>query len=137
WANEWLAAAVPVAHERGVFTSAPIDRVPPGRAVRARILSASAGAAHCVAGDSVSGLPTIESMAKTVTATMRAVAVTPMRAGSARQVELPIPMATGNTALMRVLEVGIDGTDTEINGGLYGEAAPGYDFLVIGHVALS
>ena len=32
-------------------------------------------------------------MAKTVTATMRAVAVTPMRAGSARQVELPIPAA--------------------------------------------
>src|SRR6266700_2096835 len=48
-------------------------------------------------------------MAKTVTATMRAVAVTPMRAGSARQVELPIPTATGDTALMRVLEVGIDG----------------------------
>jgi len=76
-------------------------------------------------------------MAKTVTATMRAVAVTPMRAGSARQVELPIPAATGNTALMRVLEVGIDGTDTEINSGLYGEAPPGSDFLVIGHEALS
>ena len=75
-------------------------------------------------------------MAKAVTATMRAVAVTPMRASSARQVELPIPTATGNTALMRVLEVGIDGTDTEINSGLYGEAPPGSDFLVIGHEAL-
>jgi threonine dehydrogenase-like Zn-dependent dehydrogenase len=38
---------------------------------------------------------------------------------------------------MRVLEVGIDGTDTEINNGLYGEAPPGSDFLVIGHEALS
>ena len=68
---------------------------------------------------------------------MRAVAVTPMRAGSARQVELPVPTATRDTALMRVLEVGIDGTDTEINSGLYGEAPPGSDFLVIGHEALS
>src|SRR5256885_11218944 len=76
-------------------------------------------------------------MAKTVTATMRAVAVTPMRAGSARQVELPVPTAARGTALMRVLEVGIDGTDTEINSGLYGEAPPGSDFLVIGHEALS
>src|SRR2546430_5048848 len=76
-------------------------------------------------------------MAKTLAATMRAVAVTPMRAGSARQVELPVPTATRDTALMRVREVGIDGTDTEINSGLYGEAPPGSDFLVIGHEALS
>ena len=76
-------------------------------------------------------------MAKTLTATMRAVAVTPMQAGSARQVELPVPTATPGTALMRVLEVGIDGTDTEINEGLYGAAPPGSDFLVIGHEALS
>src|SRR3979411_2354012 len=40
-------------------------------------------------------------------------------------------------ALMRVLEVGIDGTDTEINQGLYGEPPPGSSFLVIGHEALS
>ncbi len=71
-----------------------------------------------------------------MTATMRAVAVTPLRAGSARQVELPVPAVTSGTALMRVLEVGIDGTDTEINSGLYGEAPPGSDFLVIGHEAL-
>jgi threonine dehydrogenase-like Zn-dependent dehydrogenase len=76
-------------------------------------------------------------MATTMTATMRAVAVTPLRAGSARQVELPVPTVTRGTALMRVLEVGIDGTDTEINSGLYGEAPPGFDFLVIGHEALS
>jgi threonine dehydrogenase-like Zn-dependent dehydrogenase len=76
-------------------------------------------------------------MARTLTATMRAVAVTPKRAGSARQVELPVPTATRGMALMRVLEVGIDGTDTEINAGLYGEAPPGSNFLVIGHEALS
>jgi threonine dehydrogenase-like Zn-dependent dehydrogenase len=76
-------------------------------------------------------------MPTTMTATMRAVAVTPLRAGSARQVELPVPTVTPGTAVMRVLEVGIDGTDTEINNGLYGEAPPGFDFLVIGHEALS
>jgi len=76
-------------------------------------------------------------MAKTLTATMRAVAVTPKKPGSARQVELPIPTVGDDMALMRVLEVGIDGTDTEINDGLYGEAPPGSDFLVIGHEALS
>ncbi len=68
---------------------------------------------------------------------MCAVAVTPKKPGSARQVELPIPTAARGVALMRVLEVGIDGTDTEINNGLYGEAPPGSDFLVIGHEALS
>jgi glucose 1-dehydrogenase len=76
-------------------------------------------------------------MATTLTATMRAVVVTPKKPGSARQVELPIPAVADGTALMRVLEVGIDGTDTEINSGLYGEAPPGSDFLVIGHEALS
>src|SRR5205823_12657525 len=136
-ASQGLAAALRAAHGRGVFAGAAIDGVPPGGAVRRRSLPPPAGAAHCVAGDSVSGLPTMESMAKTVTATMRAVAVTPMRAGSVRQVELTVPAATRDTALMRVLEVGIDGTDTEINSGLYGEAPPGSDFLVIGHEALS
>ena len=76
-------------------------------------------------------------MARTLTATMHAVAVTPRKPASARQVELPIPAVAPETALMRVLEVGIDGTDTEINDGLYGEAPPGSDFLVIGHEALS
>src|SRR5438552_17149631 len=68
---------------------------------------------------------------------MRAIAVTPAKAGSAQQLELPKPRLETGMALMRVLEVGIDGTDTEINDGLYGEAPPGLDFLVIGHEALS
>jgi glucose 1-dehydrogenase len=76
-------------------------------------------------------------MAQTMTATMQAVAVTPMKPGSARKVELPRPQASEGSALMRVLEVGIDGTDTEINNGLYGAPPPGSDFLVIGHEAIS
>src|SRR5260370_39807333 len=133
----WPATAVPVAHHDGVFTGAPFDRIPPRGAGRHRILCPSTGATHCVAGHSISRLSTMESMAKTLAATMRALAVTPMQTGSARQVELPIPTVSRDTAVMRVLEVGIDGTDTEINAGLYGEAPPGSDFLVIGHEALS
>ena len=34
---------------------------------------------------------------------------------------------------MKVLRVGVDGTDKEINAAEYGAAPPGYDFLVIGH----
>src|SRR2546426_6764751 len=68
---------------------------------------------------------------------MRAIAVTPKKAGSAQQVELPKPQLEAGMALMRVLEVGIDGTDTEINNGEYGEAPPGSYVLVIGHEALS
>jgi threonine dehydrogenase-like Zn-dependent dehydrogenase len=68
---------------------------------------------------------------------MHAVAVTPKQPGSARQVELPKPEATPGMAVMRVLEVGIDGTDTEINKGEYGEPPPGSSVLVIGHEALS
>lgn len=68
---------------------------------------------------------------------MHAVAVTPKQPGSARQVEMPKPQANTGLALMRVLEVGIDGTDTEINNGEYGELPPGSNFLVIGHEALS
>ena len=76
-------------------------------------------------------------MVRTMTETMRAIAVTPRQAGSARRVELPRPEARPGLALMRVLEVGIDGTDTEINMGEYGEAPPNSDVLVIGHEALS
>jgi len=76
-------------------------------------------------------------MSTPLPATMHAVAVTPKQPGSARQVELPIPTTAPGMALMRVLEVGIDGTDTEINEGLYGEPPPGAPFLVIGHEALS
>ena len=35
--------------------------------------------------------------------------------------------------LVKVLRVGVDGTDKEINAGEYGASPPGYDFLTIGH----
>jgi threonine dehydrogenase-like Zn-dependent dehydrogenase len=39
----------------------------------------------------------------------------------------------GRGVLVKVLRVGVDGTDKEINAAEYGAAPPGYDFLVIGH----
>jgi threonine dehydrogenase-like Zn-dependent dehydrogenase len=42
-------------------------------------------------------------------------------------------IANGRGVLVRVLRVGVDGTDKEINAAEYGAAPAGYDFLVIGH----
>ena len=39
----------------------------------------------------------------------------------------------GRGVLVKVLRVGVDGTDKEINAAEYGAAPPGFDFLVIGH----
>ena len=39
----------------------------------------------------------------------------------------------GRGVLVKVLRVGVDGTDKEINAAEYGAAPPGYDFLIIGH----
>lgn len=67
---------------------------------------------------------------------MKAIAIRPRVPGSARVVELPRPEPRNGEVLIEVLEVGICGTDAEINGGLYGEAPPGEDVLVLGHEVL-
>ena len=68
---------------------------------------------------------------------MKAVAVFPGQANSAHIADLEPPdvrsVANGRGVLVRVLRVGIDGTDKEINAAEYGSAPPGYDFLVTGH----
>src|SRR5256714_2170860 len=68
---------------------------------------------------------------------MKAIAVTPGRPNSAHLVEMQTPKVSdvegGRGVLVRVLRVGVDGTDKEINAAEYGQAPPGYDFLVIGH----
>jgi threonine dehydrogenase-like Zn-dependent dehydrogenase len=67
---------------------------------------------------------------------MRAIAITPGQAGTARIVNLPRPVAPPGGALVHVLEVGIDGTDLELHAGHMGRAPDGADFLVIGHESL-
>jgi threonine dehydrogenase-like Zn-dependent dehydrogenase len=68
---------------------------------------------------------------------VRAVAVRPGQPDSAHLADLPEPtldqMPGGRGVLVRVLQVGLDGTDREINAGDYGAAPDGSDVLVIGH----
>jgi threonine dehydrogenase-like Zn-dependent dehydrogenase len=68
---------------------------------------------------------------------MKAIAVIPGKPDSVHLAELPKPavddVANGRGVLVRVLRVGVDGTDKEINAAEYGRAPEGYDFLVIGH----
>ena len=42
-------------------------------------------------------------------------------------------VSSGRGVLVEVIQVGVDGTDKEINAAEYGAAPPGYNFLVIGH----
>lgn len=71
---------------------------------------------------------------------MKAVVCTPGRSGSLRLEEVPRPSLDeapgGRGVLVRVARVGLDGTDREIAGGLYGTAPPGSPFLVLGHESL-
>ncbi len=64
---------------------------------------------------------------------MKAAIVTPRKAGSGRLVEIPDPQLRDGEVLVQVQQVGLDGTDTEILQGQYGEAPPGDDYLIIGH----
>ncbi|MCA1840938.1 MAG: glucose 1-dehydrogenase [Actinobacteria bacterium] len=64
---------------------------------------------------------------------MKAVVVTPKQAGTGRVQEVPTPEPAADQALVEVIEVGVCGTDLEILHGLYGEAPPGDDYLIIGH----
>src|SRR5262249_48872142 len=68
---------------------------------------------------------------------MKAIAVKPGVPNTVHLTELPAPRVSdipnGRGVLVRVLRVGVDGTDKEINAAEYGQAPPGYDFLIIGH----
>src|SRR5436190_24369796 len=68
---------------------------------------------------------------------MKAIAVFPGKPNSVHLAELAQPsvrdIPNGRGVLVRVLRVGVDGTDREINAAEYGAAPDGYDFLVIGH----
>ncbi|HTI05616.1 MAG TPA: glucose 1-dehydrogenase [Gemmatimonadales bacterium] len=67
---------------------------------------------------------------------MRAVLVTPKKPKSAHLGESPKPKPQGKECLVRVLEVGIDGTDRDIDQARYGEAPAGEKELILGHESL-
>ncbi|MDP1798261.1 MAG: glucose 1-dehydrogenase [Planctomycetaceae bacterium] len=68
---------------------------------------------------------------------MKAIAVIPGRPNSVHLTEAPMPKVTdipgGRGVLVKVLQVGVDATDREINDALYGNAPTGCDYLIIGH----
>jgi glucose 1-dehydrogenase len=68
---------------------------------------------------------------------MKAVAVVPGKPNSVHLADLPKPSVDeipgGRGVLVKVLRVGVDGTDKEINAAEYGAPPAGFDFLVIGH----
>jgi glucose 1-dehydrogenase len=66
---------------------------------------------------------------------MQALVVEPGTAHSTRVEEVDEPRGDG--VLLRVLEVGVCGTDREISEGLFGVAAEGSDRLVMGHESLA
>jgi threonine dehydrogenase-like Zn-dependent dehydrogenase len=67
---------------------------------------------------------------------MRALTVTPGVKNSIRLEDIDKPTPSESQALLRVQEIGICGTDLDINQGFYGEAPPGSNYLVIGHESL-
>ena len=68
---------------------------------------------------------------------MKAIAVHPGRPNSIHLRDIPEPRVSdipgGRGVLVKVLRVGVDGTDKEINAAEYGAAPEGDDFLVTGH----
>src|SRR5512146_1736594 len=68
---------------------------------------------------------------------MKAIAVIPGRPNSVHLASLAKPSVAeiprGRGVLVKVLRVGVDGTDKEINSAEYGAAPDGHDVLVIGH----
>lgn len=68
---------------------------------------------------------------------MKAIAVTPGKPHSVHLEEIPRPavgdIGEGKGVLVKVLKVGVDATDREINDALYGNSPPGFNYLVLGH----
>jgi glucose 1-dehydrogenase len=68
---------------------------------------------------------------------MKAIAVIPGNPGTVHLRDVPKPRLTGTDhgrgVLVKVLRVGVDGTDKEINAAEYGAAPDGDDFLILGH----
>jgi threonine dehydrogenase-like Zn-dependent dehydrogenase len=68
---------------------------------------------------------------------MKAIAVLPGKPNSVHLASLAKPSLSdvddGRGVLVKVLRVGVDGTDREINAAEYGAAPQGYEFLIVGH----
>lgn len=76
---------------------------------------------------------------------MKAIAVRPGTPHSVHVRDVPVPTLStqphphvctipeGRSVLVKVLQIGVDATDREIDEALYGNAPPGQDYLILGH----
>ena len=67
---------------------------------------------------------------------MKAIVVTPKQPGSLRVEDVPQPTPQAGQVLLKVLRVGVCGTDRDIIAGFYGEAPKGSTSLTLGHESL-
>ncbi len=67
---------------------------------------------------------------------MKALTIIPKKEGSILLRDIPKPLIKKGEVLIRVLHVGLDGTDKEVGEGLYGESPKGSEFLIVGHEAI-
>jgi threonine dehydrogenase-like Zn-dependent dehydrogenase len=78
-----------------------------------------------------------ENSSRSGPATMKAIAVLPGQPNTMHLRDVPRPsisdVADGRGVLVKVLRVGVDGTDKEINAAEYGAAPPGFEYLITGH----
>jgi threonine dehydrogenase-like Zn-dependent dehydrogenase len=66
---------------------------------------------------------------------MKAVIAEPPKRNSVKLIEIPKPTPKKREVLLKTLCVGIDGTDREINEGIYGVPPSGFGYIVLGHEA--
>src|SRR3990170_8683162 len=64
---------------------------------------------------------------------MKAIVVKPGQKDSIHMRDMPDPKAKPDQVVVKMLRVGLCGTDAEINHGLYGKAPDGDEFLILGH----
>ena len=69
--------------------------------------------------------------------TIKAIIAEPPKRNSVKLVEIPKPILGESEVLLETLFVGIDGTDREINEGIYGTPPNGFDYIVLGHEAVA
>jgi len=69
--------------------------------------------------------------------TMKAIIAEPPKRNSVKLVEIPKPIPGESEVLLETLCVGIDGTDREIDEGIYGTLPNGFDYIVLGHEAIA
>ena len=67
---------------------------------------------------------------------MKALVAYPPKESSARLVDLPVPEPRDGEVLLQIAEIGIDGTDREIDEGIYGTPPEGFPYLILGHEAV-